>query len=186
LKKEFKPTNAMYPLPAVLVTTCDANGRDNIITIAWTTNISRENSCVAVSIGGNKLSLRNIRETKDFVINIPGTELLEKVDFCGENHGDDIDKFDKAKLTRQDASMVKSKLIDECPINLECKLVDIYEINSAYLVVGKIVKVHIDDSILDENEKIDYIKLNPIVYANKTYFGIREELAKRGFSKNKI
>jgi flavin reductase (DIM6/NTAB) family NADH-FMN oxidoreductase RutF len=109
LKKEWKASNAMYPLPIILISTMDRTGRDNIMTAAWTTNVSKNNNCVAVSIGGDKRSLRNIKETEDFVINIPSVKLLKEVDFCGESTGDKIDKFSFLALSRADASMVNQK-----------------------------------------------------------------------------
>ena len=183
MKKEMGPMNLFYPLPVVLVTTHNSKGNDNIITIGWTTNLSSEKPYACISIGGNKLSLRNIKETKNFVINIPGQELLKKVDFCGENHGDEIDKFKECNLTRLKASITGSKLIAECPVNIECIVKEIYIIESGNLIIGEIVKTHADEEILADNGSIDLLKLNPIVYSQKTYYSIKEAVAKRGFSK---
>jgi flavin reductase (DIM6/NTAB) family NADH-FMN oxidoreductase RutF len=182
LKKEWKASNAMYPLPIILISTTDRTGRDNIMTAAWTTNVSKNNNCVAVSIGGDKRSLRNIKETEDFVINIPSGKLLKEVDFCGESTGDKIDKFSFLALNRADARMVRSKIITECPINLECRLKEIIMIDSASLVIGQIVNIHMDEEIM-EKDQIDYKKLDPVLYAQKTYFSLGHKLDKRGFSK---
>ncbi len=183
MKKEIGTMNLFYPLPVVLVTTHDSKGNDNIITVAWTTNVSSEKPYACISIGGNKLSLRNIKETKDFVINIPGQELLKKVDFCGENHGDEIDKFKECNLTGLKANITGSKLIAQCPVNIECVLKDIYIIESGNLIIGEIVKTHADEEIITDDGSIDLLKLNPVVYSQKTYYSIKEAVAKRGFSK---
>jgi len=184
LKKEFEATNAMYPLPVVLVTTHDGKGNDNIITIAWTSNVSRKEPCVCISIGGEKLSFKNIKNTGDFVVNIPDQDILKEVDFCGENHGDEVNKFKETGLTPQEASMVGAKLIRQCPINIECKLRKIYQIEGANLVIGQVLKVHMDEKILKQNQSVDYVKLNPVVYAQKTYFTLGKAKQKRGFSKD--
>ena len=183
MKKEFEAANAMYPVPVVLVTTHDVKGNDNIITIAWTSNVSRKEPCINICVGGSSLSFRNIKDTGEFVVNIPGHDILEKVDFCGENHGYDVDKFESTGLVTQESSIVRAKLLKQCPINFECRVKGIYPIEDANMVIGKILKVHIDENILD-NDKVDYQKLNPIVYAQKTYFKLGKETAKRGFSKN--
>ncbi|MGM0365332.1 MAG: flavin reductase family protein, partial [Actinomycetota bacterium] len=134
-------------------------------------------------VGGEKLSFRNIKSNGEFVINIAGHDILKEVDFCGEHHGDEIDKFDAAGLTPEKAAAVGAKLIEQCPINLECRLKEIHNIEGANLVIGQIVKVHISQAILD-GDKIDYGKLDPIVYAQKTYYKLGKAEAKRGFSKN--
>ena len=183
MKKAINPKNAAFPLPVVLVTCCDNKGNDNIITIAWTTNVCSKIPHLGIVLNGEKYSAKLIRETREFVINIPNAEILRKVDFCGETHGDRIDKFDQTKLTKTDSRIVKPKMIKECPINIECKLKDIYTIESSNLFIGEIVKTHIEEDIIDDTEKINYQKLNPIIYAEKKYYSIRESIGYRGFSK---
>lgn len=182
MKKELEAANAMYPLPVVLVTTHDGRGNDNIMTAAWTTNVSRKNPCVAVSVGKDKLSFKNIENTGDFVINICSHNILKQVDFCGGTHGQDIDKFKQTGLTAAAAVKVGAKLISECPINLECRLRQVYAIDTGNMVIGEIVKVHVEQDILDGEGRIDYQKLDPVVYAQKTYFKLGDAVAKRGFS----
>ncbi len=184
MKKEFDAANAMYPFPVVLVTTHDGKGKHNIITVAWTTNVSRNAPCIGLSMGSGKLSFQNIQNSREFVVNIPGHNLLEQVDFCGESHGEEVDKFAATGLTAQKASTVGAKLIKQCPINLECMLKEIYRIEGANLIIGQIRKVHMDPTILDEQQKIDYHKLDPIVYAQKTYYRVGKAQQKRGFSKH--
>lgn len=183
MKKVLEPKNAMYLLPVVLVTCCDSKGNDNIITIAWTTNICRKIPCVGIVIGGEKYSSKMIKETREFVINIPRSENLKGVDICGETHGDKVDKFDLAKFTKKDAKIVKPKLIEECPINIECLLKDTYTIETSNLFIGEILKIHLEEKLIDSDGKINYLKLNPILYGEKSYWSIGEKIGFRGFSK---
>ena len=183
MKKIFDPKNAAFPLPVVLVTCCDNKGNDNIITIAWTTNVCSKIPHLGIVINGEKYSSKLIKETREFVVNIPNAEILKEVDFCGENKGDQINKFDQTKLTKTDSLIIKPKIIKECPINIECKLKDIYSIESSDLFIGEIVKTHIDEDIIDDEGKLIYLKLNPIIYAEKKYYNIRESIGYRGFSK---
>jgi len=183
MKKTVKPKNAQFPLPVVLVSCCDNKGNDNIITIAWTTNICRKIPHLGIVINGEKYSEKLIKETREFVVNIPNAEMIKKVDFCGESHGDHIDKFAQTKLTKIDSQLIRPKIIKECPINIECKLKDIYSIESSNLLIGEIVKTHIDEDILDSDGKINYQKLNPIMYAEKRYYNLRDSIGYRGFSK---
>jgi flavin reductase (DIM6/NTAB) family NADH-FMN oxidoreductase RutF len=181
MKRQFGPTNAMYPQPIILISTISKEGKDNIMTAAWTTNAGRDNSSIAISIGGDKLSFRNILQTKDFVINIPGTDLLGQSDFCGQNPGEEIDKFSLTGLTPLESVLIRSKMVKECPINIECRLKETFKVDSANLIIGQAVKVHIDEKILEEG-LIDFNRFKPMVYAQKTYFSLGEELGKRGLS----
>ena len=183
MKKAINPKNAQFPLPVVLVSCCDSRGNDNIITVAMTTNICRKIPHLGIVINGEKYSAKLIKETREFVVNIPNAEMIKKVDFCGESHGDHIDKFSQAGLTKTDSQIIRPKIINECPINIECKLKDIYSIESSNLFIGEIVKTHIDEDILDSDGKIIYLKLNPIVYAEKRYYNLRNSIGYRGFSK---
>ncbi len=180
MKKVMEATNAMFPLPVVLVTSGDGK-KDNIITIAWTTNICRKTPCIGIIINGKKYSLDLIKEHKEFIVNIPGQKNLKEVDICGGKHGDKVDKYKLTGFTKEKAKEVKASMIKECPINIECKLEDIYVKETSNLLIGKVLKLHIDEKILDNNGKIDYKKLDPIVYAQKTYFPLKEGIAKRGF-----
>lgn len=184
MKIILKNQSAFYPAPIILVTCVSSQGRNNIITIALTSNIGIDVPSIGIVINGEKYSSRLIRETKDFVVNIPKADNLKEVDICGETHGDVEDKFELTKFTPEDAVIVKSKLIKECPVNFECKLKEVMSYESSNFFIGEVVKVHIDDSILDENGKINYLKLNPILYAQKTYWSLKEKIGSRGFSHN--
>ena len=182
MKKTLEPNNAMYLLPAVLVTCCDSSGKDNIITIAWTTNVCRKPPCLGIVVSGEKYSVGIIKDTKEFVLNVPGAEHLKEVDICGQTHGDKVDKFELANFTKEDAVLVKPKLIKECPINMECRVKDLVMIEDSHLFIGEVLKVHLDENLLDSSGKINYLKLNPILYGDKSYWSIRDKIGYRGFS----
>ena len=99
MKKILSPVDLVYPLPVVLVTCSDKQGNNNIITIAWTTNLSRKPVCLGITIGKTKYSVKLINETMEFAVNIPSKNLLEKIEQCGFTHGKNIDKFALSKLT---------------------------------------------------------------------------------------
>ncbi|MDD3519882.1 MAG: flavin reductase family protein [Actinomycetota bacterium] len=182
MKKNINPSNISYPQPIALVTCCDAEGNDNIITIAWTSNASRVPPIVMISIGGEKYSYKLISQTKEFGLNIPDSSILEKADFCGENSGEEINKFEKAGFTKIDSNIIRPKLIQECPINYECKVVDMVKVGGGNIIFGEVVNCIIDDSILDDSGAVSVEKLDTFAYLNKGYFALGKCLAKRGFS----
>ena len=182
MKIILKNQSAIYPVPVILVTCINSQGRNNIITVALTTNIGIDVPSIGIVINGEKYSSGLIKETKEFAVNIPDCNILKEVDICGETHGDVEDKFKLTKFTPEDAVIIKSKLIKECPVNFECKLKEVISYESSNLFIGEVVKVHINDTILNENGKINYLKLNPILYAQKTYWSLKEKIGSRGFS----
>ena len=181
VKKMLPPIDMVYPLPVVLVTCSDKQGNNNIITIAWTTNLSREPVCLGITIGKTKYSVKLINETMEFAVNIPSKNLLEKIEQCGSTHGNNIDKFALSKLTQKDADLIAVKLIDECPINIECKVINILDIGTSFFFVGEVLKVHLDEDILLDDNEVDFKKLDPVLFTQKRYYSLGSLLGQRGF-----
>lgn len=181
VKKILSPVDLVYPLPVVLVTCSDKQGNNNIITIAWTTNLSRKPVCLGITIGKTKYSVKLINETMEFAVNIPSKNLLEKIEQCGFTHGNNIDKFALSKLTEKNADSIAVKLIDECPINIECKVINILDIGTSFFFVGEVLKVHLDEDILLDDNEVDFKKLDPVLFTQKRYYSLGRLLGQRGF-----
>jgi len=157
-------TMKSFPLPVTLVSCIDEKGKPNIITITYITGVNEEPPMIGIAVRSEKYSNHVIRDTGDFAVNIPTDELLAKIDYCGTYSGRDVDKFEKTGLTPQKSARIKSPIIEECPINLECKLVQIVKLHSHDLFIGEIVALHIDKKFLkkctDSDEIPDFSKLN--------------------------
>jgi flavin reductase (DIM6/NTAB) family NADH-FMN oxidoreductase RutF len=182
MKKVLEPIDIVYPLPVVLVTSADKKGNDNIITVAWTTNLSRKPVCLGITIGKTKHSISLINETMEFCVNIPSRNMIDKIEQCGFTHGSSTDKFVFSKLTKKDADFIIPKLIDECPINIECKVVNVLDIGSSFFFVGEVLLVHIDEDMLLEGNEVDFTKVDPVLFTQKKYYSLGELLGQRGFS----
>lgn len=185
MKKNIGLSNVLYPQPIALITCCDDKGNDNIITVAWTSNVSRTPPVVVVSIGGEKYSYRLISQTKEFGLNLPNSSILNGADLCGENSGEEINKFEAAGFTKMDSSVIRPKLIKECPLNYECKVVEITKMGGANLIFGEVVNSYADDSIFDNSGSLSIEKLDIFTYINKGYFALGKLLGKRGLSNPK-
>ena len=179
MKKSLKPQPILGAVPTVMVS-CGNVEDSNIITIAWTGIISSEPPLIYVSIRPTRYSYNIIKESKEFVINIPNEKLVLETDLCGTKSGKEIDKFKEAKLTKEKAEVVKCPLIKECPINIECKVKEIKEMGSHDMFIGEIVNIDIDDEYITENNKIDYIKAKLINYLGNNYVLENNAIAKRG------
>jgi flavin reductase (DIM6/NTAB) family NADH-FMN oxidoreductase RutF len=183
MKKKLEPIDLIYPLPVVLVTTADKKGNNNIITIACITNLSRKPVHLGISIGKTKYSINLINETMEFCVNIPSRSMIEKIDKCGFTHGNSTDKFAFSELTKKDADFITPKLIDECPINIECKVIDVLDLGSNLFFIGKVLVVHLDEDMLLEGNEVDFTKVDPVLFTQKKYYSLGRLLGQRGFFK---
>lgn len=157
-------TMKSFPLPVTLVSCIDKKGRPNIITITYITGVNEEPPMIGIAVRPEKYSNRMIKDTGDFTVNIPTDELLAKIDYCGTYSGRSTDKFKGIGLTPQKPTKIKSPIIEECPINLECKLMKIIKLPSHDFFIGEVVALHVDNKFLKkypDSDKIpDFSKLN--------------------------
>ena len=174
------PNNlGVHPNPVAMISSGDME-HSNIATIAWTGIINSEPMIVYVSIRQSRLSHEIITNAKEFVINLPDVKLVKEADFCGTKSGRDVDKFVVAKLTKGQSLKVASPYIEECPINLECKVSNIRKFPSHDMFIAEVVHTRCDSEILDESGNVDFTKANLITFAGKKYFVNNEEIGYRG------
>jgi flavin reductase (DIM6/NTAB) family NADH-FMN oxidoreductase RutF len=181
-KKSFKPGTMLNPVPVVMAS-CGDNEKKNIITIAWTGIINSEPPMTYISVRKSRYSHSIIKDTGEFVINLTTENLAKETDFAGVKSGRDVDKFKELKLTPEYGEITKCPMIKESPVNLECKVVEIKEFGSHDMFIGEIVKVHVDEELIDEKGKILLEEAKLLCYNHGEYFGIkRYPLGKFGFS----
>lgn len=184
-KQQWKPGNMLYPVPAVMLS-CQREGeKPNIITVAWAGTICSDPVMLSVSIRKERHSHDIISETGEFVVNLTTEELCFATDYCGVKSGRDVDKFKEMHLTAEKSSKVKAPLIEESPVNLECKVVDVKELGSHDMFIAQVVAVHVDEKYLDDKGRLDLGKANLITYSHGEYFGLGKKLGKFGYSVEK-
>ena len=180
-KKQFPPSESLYPVPVVLVSSGDKEGSD-IITIAWCGVVCSAPPLLSVSIRPSRFSHGIISRVRDFVINIPSEDLIRKTDLCGIVSGRDKDKFKLCKFTKTPSSKISSPMISECPVNIECALKDILHLGAHDMFIGEVLAFHADESLLDKNGKVDYEKAKPVVYNQGEYWNLGKKIGRYGFS----
>jgi flavin reductase (DIM6/NTAB) family NADH-FMN oxidoreductase RutF len=182
-KTEFPPREGLFPVPVVLVSCVDkAADAANIITIAWCGVVCSATPMFSISVRPSRLSHRLIKETGDFVINIPSTSMLKEVDTCGVRSGRETDKFKVCSFTRLASKKAISPLIKECPVNIECKVKDIISMGAHDLFIGEVLLIHVDDNILNPEDGIDYAKASPFVFNQGEYWSLGKRIGRYGFS----
>lgn len=169
----------LVPNPVAMISSGDMKN-SNIATIAWTGIINSEPMTVYISIRPSRFSNEIITKTREFVINLPNKKLVKAADFCGTKSGREVNKFEVCGLTKRQSSKVAVPYIEECPINLECKVIDIQKFDSHEMFVAEVVCTHCDENLIGENGEIDFAKANLVTFAGKKYFASNQEIDVRG------
>lgn len=188
-KTDFKGSVVLNPVPVVLITTKNKNNKTNVFTVAWTGTICTKPPMLSISVRPERLSYEYIKETMEFTVNIPNCSLVKETDFCGVKSGRTVDKVKECNFTMKNSLNIDVPYIDECPINIECKVKDIIPLGSHDLIIADVVSSHILSSIIDDSGKIHFEDANLINYCHGEYYPMnRDAIGKFGFSiaKNKM
>ncbi len=185
-KIEWKPGNMLYPLPVALVS-CGLKPEDyNIITIAWTGTINTNPPMVSISVREERHSYQIIKDTGEFVINITTEKLVKAADWCGVRSGKKFNKFKETGLTPGKTSKLNTILIEESPVNIECKVTQEIKLGSHSMFLAEVVAVDVEEKFLDKNTgKFDLRQTNPVAYVHGNYYNLGENLGRFGFSVRK-
>ncbi len=187
MKREVKAYRPVYPSPAALITSIDAEGRPNIVTLGEVFNISvREPVIIGIAIRAATHSHGSISATREFVVNLPTTAILRAVDRCGTVTGrTGRDKFREFGLTPIPSIKVKPPCVEECPVNIECEVMERIAVGDHDLFLGHVVAMRVDEDALDEEGEIAKGSLDPIVYLTGEYWSIGEKLEDLYFTTKK-
>jgi flavin reductase (DIM6/NTAB) family NADH-FMN oxidoreductase RutF len=163
----FRP---VYPTPAAMITCVSPTGRPNIITLGEVYMLALEPLIVGIGIRPRRFSYGLIAETREFVVNFPTAEPADLVDYCGMVSGTEVDKFAATGLTPAPASVVRPPLIEECPVNLECRVREVLPMGSHHVFVGDVVAGHVEDWALDERGHLDPVRARAIAFIGRSYW----------------
>lgn len=184
-KISFKPGNMLYPVPAVMISVKGGNGEDNIITVAWAGTVCSDPPMVSISVRPERHSYEMIKESGEFVINLTTRDLVPAADYCGVKSGRDVDKFREMKLTKGKAQIVNAPLIEESPVNLECRVADIRKLGTHHMFLAEVVAVNVDDKYMDKTNKFHLEQADLAAYSHGSYYSLGDLLGTFGFSVRK-
>jgi flavin reductase (DIM6/NTAB) family NADH-FMN oxidoreductase RutF len=181
----WKPGTLIYPLPAVLIS-CGSNEEEhNIITIAWAGTICTNPPMCYISIRPERYSYNIIKKNRDFVINLTTKKLAYATDWCGVKSGREFNKFKEMNLHKEIAQKVKSPLIAESPLNIECVVHEIKLLGSHDMFISEVVAINADEKYIDKKDAFNMVSSQPITYLHGKYFGLGELIGKFGYSVQK-
>ena len=161
---------------------CSCEGKDNIITIAWTGIVNSDPPKTYISVRPSRHSYEMIKKSGVFAINLTTKELARSADWCGVYTGAKVNKFERCGLTREQATEIDCPLIGESPLSLECKVTDIIPLGSHDMFLADIVAVDVDESLLDEKGKLHLERAGLVAYAHGDYFELGKRIGGFGFS----
>lgn len=172
---EIKPEDyrkIIPPLPVVLVSTLYGDVK-NLAPFGMNMPASFKPPLYAFGTGPTKDTCKNVMETKEFVIAVPGPELVKAINITAEKFPRDVSEFEKSGLTPLKSAVVKPFRVKECLSNFECKLEWVKEAGDHYIIVGRVVAAWVDDKIYTENlsrmiiNPVYHLKSRENVYAGK-------------------
>ncbi len=165
-----------FPMPVTLVGAL-FNGSPNFMAVSWISRVNNNPPLIAVAINRTHVTHHAIKENETFSINLPGEELLLKTDYCGIKSGK---KVDKSKLFEVFyGELETAPMIKECPLCLECVLVDSVAYETNELFVGQIVQGFSSEKYLTDG-KPDVKKMNPFILTmpDNTYYSMGKPIGK--------
>lgn len=187
MKRSIGPKPLVYPLPAFLVGAYLADGKANIMTVAWGGICCSEPPLLAVSIRKERATYQAILDRKCFTVNIPRATMAAETDFAGIASGNKTDKFAELNLTAIKGEFVDAPFVKECPVVLEMALHSYTDLGSHTQFIGEIKDVKVDDNCLDESGNPVISRTNPLFYdgGGREYFQAGAPIGK-AFSGGKI
>ncbi len=162
-------SGAVVPRPIAWVSTVGEDGINNLAPFSYYAAVCTDPPIICVSIGWRegveKDSIRNLKYTGDFVVNVVNEELAESMNLTSGEYPPHVDEFKLAKLTPAPSEMVKAPRVLESPINMECRLVQTLEFGNApthnTVAFGEVICLHVRDDLLYDG-KIDFERLRPL------------------------
>lgn len=176
----------LNPSPVVMVSCGQSLDEYNIVTIAWTGTICSDPPMCYISVRPSRHSYDIIKNSQEFVINLVNKELAPYADWCGVVSGKKFNKFFETGLTPVRGNVVKAPLIEEAPVNLECKVKEIMPLGSHDMFIAEIVSVHVNDNLFNKNTNaIELQRANLVTYSHGHYYDLGKILGKFGYSVEK-
>lgn len=182
-KTELKGSVILNPVPVVLVTSRNKEGKNNVFTVGWTGTINTKPPMLYISIRPERLSYEYIKDSMEFVINMPSANLVKAVDYCGVKPGRKFDKIADMNFTLKESTFVSAPYIDECPVNIECKVKNIIPLGTHDMFIAEVISSHVNENLFDEKGKIHFEDANMISYCHGEYFPLsKNPIGSFGFS----
>ena len=168
------PTPILAAYPVVMVGSM-VEGKPDFATVAWTGVAASMPPTISVALQHHRHSLKGIRQNMAFSVNIPAVDLVKETDFCGLVTGARVDKVKRCNFEVFFGKLDKAPLIQQCPVVHACEVVQIINLGSHELIIGRIVETYVSDECLTDGRP-DANKMRPLVYLAGGYSAVGASL----------
>ena len=185
-KRTLRGGNMLNPTPVVMVSCGATLDEYNIITIAWAGTVNSDPPMCSISVRPERHSYEIIKKEGAFVINLVNKQLAPYADWCGVRSGRKYNKFVETGLTPVRATQVNAPMIEEAPVNLECKVTQIIPLGSHDMFLAEVVAVHVNEKLFSpKTDALDLKRADLVTYSHGHYYTLGEIIGKFGFSVEK-
>ncbi len=162
-KIQMGPQTWVYPMPAFLVG-ANVDGTPNIMAVAWAGICNGKPPMISVALQHHRHTNKGIRQNQTFSVNIPSADLVKETDYCGIASGSKVNKLEVCRFNVFYGKLESAPLIEQCPVNMECKVIHILDLGSHDLIIGRIEETHVTEDCLIDG-KPDVSKIKPLVFS---------------------
>lgn len=162
MKRLLEPNTTLYPVPVVLITT--GGDMPNVMTLNRIASCSAEPPRISISVRPMRHSHALIKSSGEFVVNIPAPAHHLVSDYLGVVSGRTENKFEVTGLQLASAVNVKTPLLADCPVNIECVVEQAIDLDSHTMFIGLVKAVHVDEAYLDARGEVDFARAQGVVY----------------------
>ena len=169
MKKDLGKLPAIFPMPVLLIATYDELGKVDVMNAAWGQVCDMDR--IILFLTESHKTVKNIKLNKAFTVALVNKDHVAEADYFGIDSGNNVaDKFERTGLKATKSSRVNAPLIEEFPLTMECEVAKFIEDDEVgFAVVGRIVNVVAEDSVLDEKGKVDVSKLGALTFDQFKY-----------------
>ncbi len=176
MRKDIKTTEAIFPMPVLMVATYNEDGSVDVMNAAWGTMLARNQ--IILNLTETHKTVKNIKERNAFTVSIADSKHVVEADYFGIASGNNTpNKFENSGLSVTKSQKVDAPIINEFPICLECEFIEYQSDEYGAGVIGKVVNVTADESVMD-GDKVDVSKVNAIAFDPYThgYYKVTERV----------
>lgn len=176
MRKDIKTTEAIFPMPVLMVATYNEDGTIDVMNAAWGTMLSRD--YVVLNLTETHKTVKNIKARKAFTVSIADAAHVVEADYFGVVSGNNTaNKFENSKLSAVKSTRVDAPIINEFPLCMECEFIEYQDDQYGCGVIGKVVNTTADESVMN-GDKVDITKVNAIAFDPYThgYYKVTERV----------
>ena len=163
MKKSIGVKGGIFPMPVLMIATYNEDGSIDVMNAAW--GMMADINKVALNLTETHKTVENIKRTGAFTVSFADWAHMMEADYVGIVSGHNVpDKFIKSGLHASKSKNVDAPVIDEFPLCMECKFIEYQSDETGVGVIGEIVNILADESILDTNGKVDVSLMNALAY----------------------